>query len=314
MIKPLPMRRKRLSTVGYYASHKVKDIILGVFTAVILIGICYTILAPVIGIISLTFMSAEDLFNPMIFLVPANPTLYNILTAKDLMNFWLVLARTLGFSLGMGLLQVLIASFTGYGFARYRFLFSSIVFGIVLFTIIIPVQAYMVPLFITFRHFGPTDINLMNNHVSIFMLTATGVGLRSGLFIYIFRQFFRGVPIEINEAAFIDGAGPIRTYATVMLPNAKPAIITVLLLSMVWHYGDTVYSGILLPGVFYIHSAAAGLFEAYMRGLQPFDENLMLAQMVSYAGVVLVIVPLLTIYIILQRQFIEGIERSGIVG
>ena len=316
MVDQRRYRLKNAEMVSYKAARKTKDFVLGIFVAVLLIGVVYTILAPVIGIISLSFMSVEDVFNPTVFVVPISPSLMNIRYAIRFMDYWTVLARTLVYSLGMGLLHVLVASFVGYGFARYRFWGNKFFFGLVLFTIIIPVQAYMAPLFMHFRFFGPTDINLLNSFASIIILTSVGMGLRSGLFIYIFRQFFRGLPVEISEAAFIDGAGPMRTYATVIMPNAMPAIITVLMLALVWHYGDTFYSGILLGNTRFVHVAVGGIFAAFMvyRGNLPTDINQMEAQMAAFAGVVLVIAPILLIYSVLQRRFIEGIERSGIVG
>jgi len=263
-------------------------------------------------------MSSDDLFNPMVFLVPASPSLYNIANAARLMNYWSVLAYTLVYSLGMALLHVLVASFVGYGFARFKFYGNTIIFGIVLLTFIIPAQVYATPLFMHFRFFGPTDINLLDSYASVIILTSVGMGLRSGLFIYIFRQFFKGLPVEISEAAYIDGAGAIRTYATVMMPNAKPAITTVLVLGLVWQFGDTFYSGMLLSGSHFIHNALGGVFSAYLNELglpiHAADSDLVAAQMIAFAGVVLVIIPLLIIYAILQRQFIEGIERSGITG
>ena len=304
--------------VGYKAARKSKDIMLGIFVAVLLIGIVYVILAPVIGIISLSFMSSDDLFNPMVFVIPAQPTLYNVANALRLMNYWGTLRYTLFYALGMGLLHVLVASFVGYGFARYNFYGKNIVFVLVLFTIVVPAQAYMTPLFMQFRFFGPTEINLINNYASMIILTAVGMGLRSGLFIYIFRQFFKGIPTELSEAAYIDGAGALRTYATIIMPNAKPAMVTTLLLSLVWHYGDTFYSGMLLSNSRFIHVAAARIFDAYVleQGLpiHASDTTLLTAQMVTYAGILLVIAPMLIIYAFLQRQFIEGIERSGITG
>jgi len=307
-----------MNLTAYKAARKFKDIILGIFVAVLLVGIVYIILAPIIGIISLSFMSSADMFNPMVFVIPAQPTLYNLFNAFRLMNYINTLGYTLAFSLGMGLLHVLVASFTGYGFARYNFYGKNIIFGMVLLTIIVPTQAYMTPLFMQFRFFGPTEINLINNYASMIILTAVGMGLRSGLFIYIFRQFFKGIPTELSEAAYIDGSGALRTYATVIMPNAKPAIVTTLLLSLVWHYGDTFYTGMLLPQARFIHTAAGQTFFRYVeeQGLpiHASDTTLLTAQMITYAGILLIIAPMLIIYAFLQRQFIEGIERSGITG
>ena len=290
-----------------------RDLILGLCAAIILVGVCYTILAPVIGVISVAFMSVEDVFNPLVYLVPENASLNNIRNAINYMDFWRVLRRTLSYALGMALLHVVMASFIGYGFARFRFPFRSVMFGFVIFSIVIPVQTYMVPLWIQFRFFGPTEVNLIGSYMPMIILAATGVGMRSGLFIYIFRQFFRGMPTEISEAALIDGAGPLRTYAQVMMPNAKPAIITVLLFSLVWHYGDTVYSGQLMAGIRFLNISLGGLMQQYMIGTGV-SADYMRASMVMFGGVLLVVAPIMIIYAVLQRQFIEGIERSGIVG
>jgi len=292
---------------------KARGLILGLAMAIIIIGISYTILAPVIGIFSVSFMSREDLFNPLVFLVPDNFSIINMRNAARYLNYFSVLGRTISFSLAMSALHVAAASFIGYGFARYRFPGNQILFGLVIFTIVIPVQTYMVPLWMQFRFFGPTDTNLIGNYLSMIILTGTGVGLRSGLFIYIYRQFFKGLPTEISEAALIDGAGPIRTFLTVMMPNSKPATITVLLFALVWHYGDTFYSGMLLTGRRFLNVALGGVMQQYMQGSGAHADYIG-AQIVFFASVTLVIIPIMVIYVILQRHFIEGIERSGIVG
>ena len=292
-----------------------KELIIKALVAILLVGVSYNILAPVIGIFSVAFMSLEDMFNPMVFLIPENPSFANIRNAMFHMRFWTTLRITLTYALGMGLLHVLIASLAGYGFARYKFYGNKLIFGLALLTFIIPPQTYMVPLWFRFRFFGPTDINLIGGYAPMIILTATGMGLRSGLFIYIFRQFFMGVPKELSEAAYIDGCGHLRTYAFIMMPNAKPAIITVLMFALVWHYGDTFYSGILLGTPRFMHVSLGSVVTQYMQyhGIAG-DLNQMRAQMVFFAGITLVVSPIMIIYAIMQRQFIEGIERSGIVG
>ena len=290
-----------------------KDVFLGIVTAIILIGVSYTILAPVIGIFAVSLMSVDDMFSPTVFLIPENPSLMNLRNAVIHLGYLDMLRRAFFYAFGMGLLHVLVASFVGYGFARYRFWGNRFLLGMVILTLLVPAQSYVVPLFLTFRFFGPTNVNLIGSYATMLILTATGVGLRSGLFIYIFRQFFKGMPTELSEAALIDGAGPMRTYAVVMMPNAKPAIVTVMLLAMVWHYGDMFYSELLLPGIRLMHIALGGVMGSYMGVFGNFGAYSR-AQMVLFGGITLVIAPIMIIYAILQRQFIEGIERSGIVG
>ena len=160
--------------------------------------------------------------------------------------------------------------------------------------------------------------NLVGSFWPVILLTLGGNGLRSGLYIYIFRQFFRGLPKEIEEASLIDGAGHLLTYIRVMLPNAKPAIITVTMFSIVWQYNDTFYSTLFMPSANLLPSFLSGLATAMrlyitqtisQNARDPFWE-----QLIVHAGIVMFIAPVIAIYLIIQRQFMEGIERSGIVG
>ena len=293
---------------------RAKNFILGACLAFILAGVCYIILSPLFGILSNSIMSLEDVFNPLVFLIPQNFTLDNLRNAFIHLDFVNTLILTLGFAAGLSALHVIVTSMVGYGFARFRFPGSNFLFALMILTIIIPVQTYMVPMFLQFRFFRffGLEANLVGTYWTLIILTATGVGLRSGLYIYIFRQFFRGLPKEIEEAAFIDGASTFRTYATVMIPNALPAILTVFLFAFVWHYNDTFYSSLLITGNRLMAVMLTALGNNFGSFADVRDPNAI--QLVVFAGIVLAVTPIVTIYLILQRHFIEGIERSGIVG
>ena len=290
----------------------VRDFILGVCMAIIIVGVCYIILSPIFGIISRAFMAPQDMANPLIFLIPQNFTLDHVNNAITYMGYWASLASTLLFSFSFSIVHVIIGSMVGYGFARFRFPGANVLFALVIVTIVVPVQAYMVPMFINFRFFMGTNHALTGTPWALFLLTLTGVGLRSGLYIYIFRQFFRGLPKEIEEAALIDGAGALSTFVRVMLPNALPAIITVFLFAFVWHYNDTFYTSLLWTGNDFLSTRLMSLGHTFENLAQV--RNPLLIQMVVFAGVMLAILPILTIYLFLQRYFVEGLERSGIVG
>jgi len=133
------------------------------------------------------------------------------------------------------------------------------------------------------------------------------------LYIYIFNQFFRGLPKEIEEAAYIDGAGSFYTYFHVMLPNAMPSMVTVLIFSVVWQFNDKFYAQLFSISQNIVLSKQISSLQASVASLYQLRDP-SLTTLYLYAGVVLVIVPLLVTYILLQRQFIEGVERSGIVG
>ena len=144
-------------------------------------------------------------------------------------------------------------------------------------------------------------------------MTAFGCGLRSGLYIYIFNQFFRGLPKEIEEAAFVDGASTWYTYFRIMLVNAVPSVITVAIFSMVWQYNDTFYSKLfLIDSNIVISKKITSLQQTISNLDKVLDPTI--SQLYAYAGIILVILPILIIYIALQKYFIEGVERSGIVG
>ena len=305
------MSRTSFNSVQKYFG-KLKHLILTICVSIIIVGVCYIIFVPVIGIISNSFMHISDLSNPLIFLIPENFTLDNISSAFAHMEYVRTLLVTLGFSLGFAFMHVVIASLVGYGFARFRFPGSAFLFGLVILSIVVPVQTYMVPMFMQFRFFMGGNINLLGSYWTIGLLTLSGVGLRSGLYIYIFRQFFRGLPKEIEEAAFIDGAGTVNTYLKVMLPNSTPAIVTVLLFAFVWHYNDTFYTSLLVPGnrlMAVMLSMVGSVFQMVENIQDPTH-----IQLIVFSGVLLTIAPILIIYMILQRYFVEGLERSGIVG
>jgi len=302
---------------------KVKNFILGICIAIIVTGVCYIIISPIMGVLSRSFMSSADLANPLVFLIPQNFTVENMVFALRHMNFLNTLFMTLMFAVGFSIIHVVITSMVGYGFARCKFPGSGLLFALVIVTIVVPVHTYMVPMFLNFRFFmGNPNWNLLGPATifgvtmpwswSFLLISVTGVGLRSGLYIYIFRQFFRGLPKEIEEAAFIDGAGPFYTYSRVMMPNAVPAVVTVFLFSFVWHYNDTFFSSLLITGNRFMATMIQALGPTF--NVMEDVNNPLVTELVVFSGVLLVIAPVLLIYLVLQRYFIEGLERSGIVG
>jgi len=301
---------------------KSKSFLFTLFRLVIIVGICYVIIGPLIGIISKSFFSQEDSYNPMVYLFPIAPTLERYQKAIARLNYWKVLLNALVYVLTLMALQVLVCSMVGYGFARFQFPLKKILFACVVVMIVIPTHTIMLPLYVTFRKFDPLglvslftggSVSLLKKVTPMYIMTALGCGLRSGLYIYIFNQFFRGLPKEIEEAAFVDGAGMWYTYFRIMLVNAIPSVITVSIFSLVWQYNDTFYAKLFLisPNV-----AISKKITTLQATIQSVDKVLdpTVAQLYVYAGIVLVILPIILIYIALQKKFIEGVERSGIVG
>lgn len=302
--------------------HKLKAFLLSLFKFLLLLGISYIILGPVISMLCSSFFSSTDLYNPTVFLIPINPTFDNYRLSFLRLNYVKTLSITLVYITSVTLIQVIITSMVGYGFARFEFPFKRLLFACVIITIVLPTHTIMLPLYTHFRNwdlFGICQLmlghrlNLLSTQVPMVLMTVFGVGLRSGLFIYIFRQFFRGLPKEIEEAAFIDGAGMWYTYFRIMLINAMPAVITVTVFSMVWQYNDMFYCSLFSIPTNQDLTFKLSTIAATITGVDQIRDPLVV-QLYVYAGVVMVLLPILVIYLILQRYFMEGVERSGIVG
>lgn len=299
-----------------------KGFILLLFRLVIIVGISYVILGPVIGIISSSFFSDADNYNPMVYLIPQEPTLGRYELAMKYLKYGKTLINSLLYSVSLMAIQVFVCSMVGYGFARYKFPGKNILFACVVIMIVIPTNTIMLPLYMTFAKFDVLGIlklikgsavNLLSTPIPMYIMTLFGCGLRSGLYIYIFNQFFRGLPKEIEEAAFVDGAGTWYTYFRIMLMNALPSVVTVAIFSMVWQYNDTFYVNLFLISDNIAISKKISTIEASISTIEKILDPSIL-ELYLDAGIVLVMIPIVIIYVALQKQFIEGVERSGIVG
>jgi multiple sugar transport system permease protein len=193
----------------------------------------------------------------------------------------------------------------------------------VIFTLIVPPQTILMPLYLQFKFFGPSTffsmgfhlkgIDLIGTAVPMILLSATAVGFKNGLYIFMLRQYFKNLPKELEEAAYIDGCGRFRTFITIMTPGALSMLVTVFLFSFVWQWNDYYYSMILMPGskIFTTVFARVGDVIAFSDGSMVTNMQNMLY---DSAAMILHILPLLIIYAFTQRFFVQSIERSGIVG
>lgn len=308
---------------------KTRSRILSLTKAVFITGLCYVILYPVLIMLSKVFMDKVDLFNSNVILVPINYTLDNIILAFQMMNYSAALRNTAILTIPCAVLQTAFCLLTAYGFARFDFPFKKILFALVLFTIVVPPQLIMVSLFMRFQYFdvfgiihaitGERGINLIDNFTPFFLLSIGCMGIKNGLFIYIFRQFFKGMPKETEEAAYIDGAGTFRTFWQLMLPNAWTATITVFLFAIVWQYNDTTYSTLFLQNTPVLATSYSLLQNFDWGDLSKIGETIYtqspeFLSVIKSTGVLMMLAPIIILYLILQRFFVNSIEHSGLVG
>ena len=301
----------------------------GFVKAIFLIGFCFVILYPVLTMISKSFMARGDIFDNTVILVPKNFTLQNFEIAMMLTDFWNALGNTLALSAIVTLLETASCLLVSYGMARFQFKLKGLFLAMVVFTIIVPPQLIMTPMYVQFRNYDPLglmtlifggSLNLIDTFTPFTMLAATCMGVKNGLFILIFFQFFRNMPKEFEEAAFIDGAGSLQTFFRIMLPNAKTSIVTVILFGFLWQYNDMNYTTAFLQnkpvfsGVYY-NLERFTLKDYQMLGTTQYDMTMnMYVPLVKSAGMLLILTPLLLLFLFCQRFFVESIERVGIVG
>jgi multiple sugar transport system permease protein len=284
----------------------------------LIIGLCYVILFPLFSKVSPAVMERRDLFDQTVRWIPRHPTLENFRVAFVNMSYGRAFLGSFVLSSSVSLLQLLVCTAVGYGFARFRFAGSGLLFWIAITTLVVPPQMMMLPLYLNFRYFNPLGllpepgINLMNTYWPFILLSLTGNGLRNGLFIFIMRQFFRGMPRELEDAAYVDGAGALKTFSAVMLPGAIPALVIVFLFSFVWQWNDYFYSGMLMSNSKILPVMLDKLAMATVG--TDVEAHMHYVSLINNAGSLLFMAPLLALYVFMQRYFVESIERTGLVG
>ena len=278
---------------------------------VILTCLSYVIVYPFLGRILISVMNEADLNDDTVRLFTRNFTLYNYQQALVYMDYFSSFLKTALFTLVCGIAQVLSATLVAYGFARFHFKGNRLLFACVILTLIVPPQVISVPLYFQFRSFY-----LLGNVLSILLLELASLGLKSGLLIFMLRQYYSGFPRELEEAAAIDGSSPFRTFWSVAFPSSKPMLVTAFLFSMVWIWTDTFYTSTFLPGNTFLQKQLLQLSMSVKAGMDAVGGavNNIEISLVTNAGVILFILPLLLVFLLGQRYFIESIERTGIVG
>lgn len=303
------------------------------FRTLILIGLIFIIILPIFQKISYAFRHPNTIADPQIIWIPSEFSIVNIQIAAKLLNFGETVWNTLFLSFVAMLLQIMATSLIGYAFARLRYKGSEILFYFTLFTLVVPNETLHIARRLFFVDFGFVGIKLIRNVAAIFIMSAFGQGIRSAIFIYLFRQFFRGLPPELEESAQVDGAGVLRTFWSVMLPNARGAIVTVALFSFVWQWNDHYFANLFAytEGNFAVLSTmlAGGTERLFTiisgwstSGLEYFQtltdesirQNVLFRGLISNTAALLMMLPVLIGYLFFQRLFVESIERTGIVG
>jgi len=306
------------------------DTVYKICRAVLLFGLCFLIVQPLLDKLSVSLMEQQDLYDSTVVSIPRHFTLSNYKLAGELIEFWPSLFQTVGLTLLSSLLQVAACTLAGYGFARYKFPLKNFWFMCVMLIIVVPPQTIMASLYLNFRFFdifrlarliSGSPLNLLNSAAGYLALSATGMGLKSGLYIFMLRQYFRGMPKELEEAAYVDGCGRFMTFVRIMLPDAMPMLTSCFLFSFVWQWTDSFYTSLFLSKYKILAvslSRIADKLAVWWSAINRISGAVYSAAPVGYTqaivatGMLVCLAPLILLYLVAQKAFVESLSQTGI--
>lgn len=280
----------------------------------VMIVLSYILLSPLIEVISKSFMSQEDLINPEVFFVPKHFTFKNFGVAITVLDIWKALFNSIWFSALLAVLQTIVSALTAYAFARYQFKGKKILFGLLIVSFIIPSSVLIVTRITLFSWMQSTfGVKFMNSITPNVLVTLFGQGVYSTILILIFYNFFKQIPYELDEAAYMDGANSFQVFYHVILKLSLPVILTVFLFGFVWNWNESIMTNTFVKSALTLVPQQLASFDALFNSLETSGAT-DLNEGYKMAGTLLSILPLIILYIFVQKRFIEGIEQTGITG
>lgn len=302
---------------------KLKNIPLSIFRLVLLVGLSFLIISPIIFRLFNALKPTEEIYNPTVFLIPRHPTLDYVRDVLKYVDYLKTFFSTVLFTSVNSALQIVSCTLVAYGIGRYKYWGRSLVLGAVFATLVIPTQTILLPLYLQFNKFSIHNmfalttfgegVSIINTYWPFVLMSASGLGLKNGLFIFLLSRFFKNMPNALEEAAYIDGCGAFRTFVRIMLPSAATLIATVFILSFVWTWNDNYYSVFFCENMRIMSSVLSNIGANIAASMGERSNNL-LVQIYNNTAAIIHMIPLIIIYIFTQRFFVQGVVKSGIVG
>ena len=318
-------RERNRRSGGYLLKRRAGQVTISVVRALLMFGLCFMIIQPLVTRFSVSLMAAEDLYDSTIRLLPRNVTLDNYRIVAELTSMPTSMINTAWISLVMSICQVFSTTLVAYGFARYEFPLKKFWFACVVMLIIIPPQTIQTALFTSFTHFDifgifkattGSDINLRSSLIPYTLMCLTCMGLKDGLYIYMLRQYFKSVPESLEEAAYVDGCGTLRTFVKIMLPDAVPTIASCFLFSFVWQWTDLFYTRNFISG-YKVYSRElsniTSIMGKYFARNATENVTVPLGRQMQLIGIGVFIccVPLIILYAFTQKTFVQSLTMTG---
>ncbi len=363
---PLKERLKAKFLSGYFLA----KVAISFFRLVLMVGISYIVLFPFVSKVTSSIMAPQDFIDVTVRLIPKNISFDIYAGIVKELGYFEALGNTFILSFSTAVLQMLICSLIGYGFAKFKFRGRNLVFILVMITMIIPHQTLQHSMYLQFRNFDilgivrllkgggiqifnwnimdmgegvanffasldilpdsiaigtdvygddilmqfkQTGINIANSYLPLILISITGLAFKNGLYIFMLRQFFRGIPDELEESAYMDGCGTFRTFVQIILPLSIPMMMTVFLFAFCWQWTDDFYVGLINTGV-----TTSNILLVDLVGEVPPSLKLGYAGQTLYETAIrntcglMIIAPLVILYAFCQNFLVQGIEHSGI--
>ena len=300
-----------------------------VFRYALLISIGYLVVFPIISAFTTSIKAERAFFDLSIYWLPKYISFDSYKYAFQVMDYPTSFLRTLSLNIVSAGIEIIMCAIVAYGFARFQFKFKNVFEFLLMMTIVIPTQIYIVSMVLNFKYVDVLGIlglfnkitgidlriNILNTNLTFYLPSLFAMGLRSGLLIYIYIQFFSELPKELEEAAKVDGANVARTFVSIMLPNVVPTVLVCFILTFVWQWNDTFYTtyfNATLGTLSMKIKSMSNIVSEYLGGWGL--RGTANAQLLISVGVFLCVIPLILLFIFCQRFFVQGVERSGLVG
>ncbi len=345
---PLKIRLKSKLTSLFF----LKKIVWFLFRFILLVGIAFLVLKPFLNWIPESIMAYDDFIDVTVQLVPKSISFDMYKAVWHELHYLNAFFNTLTLSVTVALLQTFVCCFVAYGLAKFKFKGNKLVFMAVIFSLVVPHQTLRLSMLMNFMDFDVLGIfhflnggginlfgftytndflaaidiipdswtifmdgygaDLSNTYWPLIILSIFGLAFKNGLYIFMLRQFFSGVPDELEESAYIDGSGIMKTFFTIILPLSVPMMITVFLFAFSWQWTDNFYTEIF----FNTESDITLLKDLIGKDINTLkltagDDMGYLSAAKNTCGL-MIIFPLVVVYLFCQKYLVQGIERSGL--
>lgn len=267
-----------------------------ILTYAVLITVVFISIMPVVWM-WVAALIPKELYTGDPFVIPARLTLKNIAAAWTTGRMSIYMVNSILVAIPRVAVVLLLSSLAGFAFGKLNFKGKNLIFAFILVGMMIPIQAMIIPLYYT--------IQKMNLIDTLRAMIIPYFGLSMPFACFMMRSFFRDLPDEIMESATIDGSSNFKTWLYIMMPLVKPAILSLLVFEFMWSWND-----FLLPMLFVYDNS----FRTLPLGLMYFQGEYMRDHTLIAAGVTICTLPIIVVYIIFQRTFIEGITAGAVKG